>query len=97
MDFSPEKLREHFHKLSAKASALHENLDPLRKELGEIVSGDTKLSVKEAIAREAEVRAAIRAGNAELAPIEMERAAVARALGGQTGPLREDAAYLANS
>lgn len=96
MDFSPDKIRARFHELSAKASSLHETLDPLRRELADIVSGDTKLSVKAAIAREADVREQIRAGNAKLAPIEMERAACARALGGQTGALQDDAAFLAN-
>lgn len=95
MDFSPDKIRERFHELSAKASSLHETLDPLRKELADLVCGETKLSVKAAVAREAEVREHIRAGNAKLAPIEMERAACARALGGKTGPLQEDAAFLA--
>lgn len=96
MDFSPDKIRSRFHTLSAQASDLHERLDPLRKELADLVAGETKLSVKAAIAREAEIRERIRAGNAELAPIEMERAVCARALGGKTGPLEESAAFLAN-
>lgn len=96
MDFSPDKIRARFHELSAKASALHQHLDPLRVELADLVAGETKLSVKAAKAREAEIRAQIKDGNAKLAPIEMERAACARALGGKTGVLQDDAQYLAN-
>lgn len=97
MDFSPDKIRAWFHKLSAKTSSLHEQLDPLRDELSALVAGGTKLSHKEAMAREEKVREQIVALNDKLYPIEMERAACARALGGQTGPLQENAAYLANA
>ena len=95
MEFNTDKIRERFHELSAKSSALHEQLDPLRKELGDLVAGDTKLTVKQAIAREAEVRALIKPLSGKLYEIDKERGGCARFLGGNTGPLREDAAFLA--
>lgn len=97
MDFSPEKIRKRFHELSAKTSAMHEALDPLREELARLVAGDSDLSLKEAMAREAEIREMIVAGQAKLFPIEQERATCARALGGKTGALQDDAQYLANA
>lgn len=85
MDFSPDALRKHFKALTAKREKIDAELDPARAELNALVAGDTKLSVKAAHKREEEVRATIRKLQTKLAPIEMERAAVARALGGQTG------------
>lgn len=85
MDFSPEALRAHWQKLTAKADAYHAKRDPLNAELDALVSGDTDLSVKAAQKREAEIRAEIKKLQAAHFPIENERAAVARALGGKTG------------
>lgn len=85
MDFSPDKLKARFEELSAKRAAVDKKLDPARAELNELAAGDTKLSHGDAIKREAKLRADIVKLQAELAPIENERAAVARALGGQTG------------
>lgn len=85
MDLSPETLRRHFHALSKKRGAVDKKLDPLRAELGDLVAGKTKLSVSSAQKREAEVREKIVKLQRDLAPIENERATVARALGGQTG------------
>jgi seryl-tRNA synthetase len=87
MDFSPEALRAHWEKLTEKADAYHAKRDPLNEELGKLVAGDTKLSVKAAQKREAEIRDQIKKLQAAHFPIENERAAVARALGGKTGPV----------
>lgn len=84
MDFSPGKLRAHFAMLTKKREALDAKLDPLRAELGCLVAGETDMSVKEAKKREETIRAQIVALQKELAPIESERATVARALGGKT-------------
>jgi uncharacterized coiled-coil DUF342 family protein len=85
MDFSPDKIRDRFHELTAERAKIDAKLDPLRKELSELVAGDTKLTAKAAIAREAKIREMIKGHQDRLAPIEMERAACARALGGKTG------------
>jgi chromosome segregation ATPase len=85
MDFSPDKIRARFHELTANRAKIDAKLDPLRDELGGLVAGDTKLSVKAARTREEKVRSRIKELQAELAPIENERAACARALGGKTG------------
>lgn len=84
MDFSPEKLRGHFGKLTGERGRIDKKLEPARAELDALVAGDTKLSVKAAQTREAKLREQIKALQDELYPIEMERAAVARALGGKT-------------
>jgi hypothetical protein len=87
-DFSPDALKKHFHALSAKRAKVDEKLDPLRRELNDIVAGkgaSAKLTHAQAVKREAEVRADIVKLQAQLAPIESERATVARALNGQTG------------
>ena len=87
VDFSPDNLRKRFRELTKKADALEAKLAPLRKELNETVAGKGNISVIQATAREATVRPRIRKLQEELAPIEMERAALARALGGRTsGP-----------
>ncbi len=97
MDFSEDGLREAFHALTAQVSDIQEGLEPLRDELKLIVSGDSEMSLREARAREEELRNLIRAGQAALFPLEQQRGAAARALKGQTGALREDAQFLANS
>ena len=85
MDFSPDSLRKHFKTLTAKREKIDVDLVPARAELDALVAGDTKLSVKAAREREEVLRAQIRSLQTKLAPIEMERAAVARALAGKTG------------
>jgi chromosome segregation ATPase len=85
MDFSPDKIRARFHELTAERAKIDAKLNPLRAELDELAAADTKLSVKAARAREAKVRDQIKALQNQLFPIENERAACARALGGKTG------------
>lgn len=84
LDLSPDALRKHFAVLTRKRETIDTKLDPLRAELDSLVAGDTKLSVKGAQKREAEVRKQIVELQAKLFPIENERAATARALGGKT-------------
>ena len=85
MDFSPENIRARFHELTAKHDKLQEKLQPLRDELDALVGGDTRLTVRAAQAREAEIRPQIKKLQNQLFPIEQERAVCARALGGKTG------------
>ena len=87
MDFSPENLRKRFHELSADRAAIDKKLDPLRAELDNLVAGKGtgKMTVAQARKQEEKLRAQIRDMQEQLAPIETERAAVARALGGKTG------------
>lgn len=85
MDFSPETLRARFHELTAASEPDRAERDLLWTELDTIMSGETALTVAEAHAREAEIRARIRELHELLAPIEGERATCARALGGKTG------------
>jgi hypothetical protein len=82
MDFSPEKLRAHFADLTKKHDAITAKLQPLRDELDAL--GGSDLSVSDARKREEKLRPQIVKHQQELAPIEAERAAVARALGGKT-------------
>jgi len=90
MDFSPENLRKHFWDLTAQHDKIQEKLQPLRDELDATVAGEGDISVKEARAKEEKLRPKIKKLQNELYPIEMERAAVARALGGKTGePIKE--------
>lgn len=84
MDFSPENLRKQFVELTKKHDAIQAKLQPLRDELDAIGDKGT-LTVKAARDKEAKLRPQIVKLQAELAPIEMERAAIARALGGKTG------------
>lgn len=84
MDFSPENLRKEWKALTAKSEAIEAKLNPLRKELDEGVANDS-LTVGELRKLEERVRPKIKALQEELYPIEMQRAAVARALGGKTG------------
>jgi len=88
LDFSPENLRKHFHALTAKRVKIDAKLDPLRRELNELVAGTgaaAKLTLVAASKREEVVRAEIVKLQRQLAPIENERAALANALKGQTG------------
>jgi ElaB/YqjD/DUF883 family membrane-anchored ribosome-binding protein len=85
MDFSPDKIRARFHDLTSEGEKIRAKLDPLRSELDALVAGDTDLTVKKANAREAKIRSQIRELQNQLFPIEQERAACARALGGKTG------------
>ena len=79
-DFSPDSLRKHFHALSKKRVAIDAELDPLRAQLNAMVAKDSHSAKDEAALREKIVKL-----QQKLAPIENERAAVSRALGGQTG------------
>jgi ElaB/YqjD/DUF883 family membrane-anchored ribosome-binding protein len=90
MDFTPDNLRKQFHKLTRDHDKIQEDLQPLRDELDALVAGDTKLTIKEARKREETIRPKIKALQDKLYPIEMERAAVARALGGKTGDPNEE-------
>jgi hypothetical protein len=85
MDFSPEALRKEWRALTAKREKIDAVLQPARDELNTLVAGDTKLSFAKARDREADLRETIRKQQDKLGPIEMQRAAVARALGGKTG------------
>jgi predicted nucleic acid-binding Zn-ribbon protein len=84
MDFSPDTLRKRFAKLTKESDALEAKLAPLRSELNDVVAGKGNITVLQASKREADLRPKIRKLQEELAPIEMERAAIARALGGKT-------------
>ena len=84
VDFSPDTLRKRFRELTKKADALEGKLQPLREELNDVVAGKGNISVLQASKREADIRPQIVKLQKELAPIEMERAALARALGGKT-------------
>jgi hypothetical protein len=90
MDLSPKNLRKQFHSLTAKHDAIQKKLQPLRDELDGLVSGESGVTVKKAREREAVIRPKIKELQNELYPIEMERAAVARALGGKTGSPDEE-------
>lgn len=90
MDFEPKALRKQFHALTAKHDAIQKKLQPLRDELNDITSGEGGVTVKKAREREAVIRPKIVDLQNELFPIEMERAAVARALGGKTGSPDEE-------
>lgn len=85
MDFRPETLRARFTELTGERVKIDAKLDPAWAELNELVAGNTALSVKQARAREEKLRTSIRSLQDRLAPIETERAAIARALGGKTG------------
>jgi hypothetical protein len=84
MDFSPETLRAQFAALTGQHDAIDGELAPLRAELDALVAGDTALTVRQAHEREAGLRAAIKALQEQMFPIEQERAAMCRALGGKT-------------
>jgi vacuolar-type H+-ATPase subunit D/Vma8 len=76
MDFDPKKLRKRFAELTEKHDAIRAKSDPLRAKYDTLVQDN----------RKAEDEAAKRVSNAErgLYEIEMERATIARALGGKT-------------
>jgi hypothetical protein len=84
VDFSPPTLRKRFRELTKKHDAADAKLQPLRDELNAVVAGEGNITVLQASKRESELRPKIRKLQEELAPIEMERAAIARALGGKT-------------
>lgn len=84
-DFSPEALRARWAELTAERAALDAGLDPLRAELDALAGGTAPLTLAEAWAREPALRGEIEALQDRLYPIEQERAAIARALGGKTG------------
>lgn len=83
VSLTPTVLKKHFHDLTAKGDKIRAKLDPLRDELNGLA--DSKLSHKDALKREAEIRPEIVKLQQQLAPIENERAMVSRALGGKTG------------
>lgn len=85
MDFSPDKLRKRFKDLTAEYDALDKKLQPLRDELDKVVAGEGNVTVKEARKREEQLRPKIKELQEKQYPIEMERAAISRALGGKTG------------
>lgn len=85
MDFSPDKIRARFHELTAEREKIDAKLEPLREERDAIIHGDTDLTVKKAKARQHALDEKIVDLQQQLAPIENERAACARALGGKTG------------
>lgn len=85
MDFSPQTLRKQFHKLTAEHDDIQAELEPLRAELDSVVAGKGDITVKQARAREDKLRPQIKKLQEKLYPIEMQRAALARALGGKTG------------
>lgn len=89
MDFEPKALRKQFHSLTAKHDAIQKKLQPLRDELDGLFSDDSN-TLKKVREREAVIRPKIVELQNELYPIEMERAAVARALGGKTGSPDEE-------
>lgn len=80
MDFSPEKLRARFAELTAKYEA-----NPVHKLKSERDAKAEKLTRTEFVKYDERIRAA----NKGLYEIEMERAAIARALGGRTSELVE--------
>lgn len=90
MDFTPETVRARFHELTSASEADRAERDVLWAELGDLVEGNTALSVSDARAREAEIRVRITELHQLLAPVEMERAICARALNGQTGEPPEE-------
>lgn len=85
MDFSPKALRSRWKELTKKAEALDKKLQPLREELDGLVSGKGGVTVAKAREREPAVRTKIKELQEQMYPVEMERAAVARALNGKTG------------
>ena len=77
MDFSPKALRARFRELTAEYDKREAKLAPLRKKLDDHVATAAKA--------EQAIREKIKAASVGLYDLEMERAAVARALGGKTG------------
>lgn len=75
-DFSPEALRARFQELTKKHDQIRAKSDPLREKRDQ--------QVQKARAEEDKLNAQIAKAEAGLYENEMERAAVARALGGRT-------------
>jgi predicted nucleic acid-binding Zn-ribbon protein len=84
MDLSPEALRQTFAELTGQYDAIEEQLAAAHAELGALLAGDTELTVRQALDREAELRAAIRGLNEQQFPIEQDRATIVRALAGNS-------------
>lgn len=79
MDFSPEKLRKRFKELTDKFEPRAEARDAIKRERDEKAEKGT-LTIKQSLDYDAKIKKA----NEGLYDLEMERAAVARALGGKT-------------
>lgn len=76
MDFSPEALRERFAALTAKHDEIRAKSDPLRIKRDKHVQAARKVEDK--------MNAEIKKAEEGLFELEMERATIARALGGKT-------------
>lgn len=74
---SPETMRKRFHTLSAQADKIRGKSGPLRDRHDAMIRRHAKENEK--------LAAEIRKAEKGLYEIDMERAALARALGGQTG------------
>jgi chromosome segregation ATPase len=86
MDFSPDNIRDRFHELTNERAKVDAKLNPLRDERDAIIRGDSDhTSIKKARQRQEVLDEKIAELQQQLAPIENERAACARALGGKTG------------
>lgn len=85
MDFSPKALRAQWKAKLAEKEALDKKLDVLRAEWNGLAAGDGGVTVTEATSRKEKLRPKIVALQEQLYPIDMELAALARALGGRTG------------
>lgn len=97
LDLSPENLRASFQSLNVQSNSLLEQLNPLWEELAAITDGTwTDGNLAEARAREATLRADIRALQDQRAPIEQQRASLAQLLRDRTtglantGPIPDD-------
>ena len=77
MDFHPDKMRKRFQELTDKYDKAMEKIDPLQQKLSELVGKYAK--------EEQSLREQIKKAREGLYENEMERAALARALGGKTG------------
>ena len=77
MDFSPDKLRKRFAELTKKYDAIDAKRSKVQIERDGKID---KLSMADARSYASRIRKL----HAEAAPIEEERAAISRALGGQT-------------
>jgi hypothetical protein len=75
--FTPEAMRARFHELKAQREAIKAVSDPIRAE--------RDAHVQAARAKEDELTAALKAAEEGLFDLDMEMAALARALNGKTG------------
>lgn len=83
VDFAdPKSLRKRFHELSAQVAKIEAKLAPLFEELSAALDGPQD--------KEAEIRSRIVKVREGMYEMEMERAALARALGGKTGDPEEE-------